>query len=179
MKNKRKNWINITLSILLVLALLSSGFGGYTLAKNLREVPSERINTPEEGDPQNPDDEKKEVVPNTNIPGGEGLKNEMTLKEDVKVFADDAAKTINASITDVEVVSSSFAAGDRLEIKLSKSQEELFGGLRAGDIFVLEGDKNSPLGETYILKATYTAGRTARSCAQASRILTRSLKILH
>ena len=156
-KTKKKNWkkkLNIALSILLVLGLLSSSFGGYTLAQSLNENTS-KTNGHEEDeetsdDGQNMDDE--DAIPFTDISGGDGLNNEMTLTDDVKVFSERVAAFINSSIVSVEVVGNSFISGEQLEIKLSGERDRLFDELNRGDIFVLEGNENTPLGETYILK---------------------------
>jgi hypothetical protein len=51
-----KKWLNVTLSILLVLSVLSSGFGGYTLAQSLTESQTESqtesLSTAENFDPE-------------------------------------------------------------------------------------------------------------------------------
>jgi len=152
-KPKKSGWkggVNIALSILLVFGILISSFGGYTLAKSLSETPA-GVQAQTTAPGQLPTDDE-DIVPFTDIPGGDGLNNEMTLLDTVKVFSDSDAMAINASITSIERLDSSFENGEKLEIKLSKSQEELFNDLRRGDTFVLEGDPESPFGDTYILK---------------------------
>lgn len=79
---------------------------------------------------------------------GEGGKNEDTavLNENVHFYADDDAKKINQAITGVEFVES------ELIIKFDKGTDAELAMLKEGELFWLEGSKDTPLKNTYIGK---------------------------
>lgn len=79
--------------------------------------------------------------------GGDGGKDKPSLlSPSVKLFLDDEASLANKSIVAADSMS------DGVHITVKDSENHLFSQLNRGDVFLLEGDETSPLGETYIGK---------------------------
>lgn len=77
---------------------------------------------------------------------GNGKDKPSSLSSSVKLLCDDEASLANASIVSVDSMS------DGVHITLENSESNLFSQLNRGDVFLLEGNEASPLGETYIGK---------------------------
>ena len=93
-KHSWKKWTNITLSILLILGILTSGFGGYTFAQNLNEKPSE-INIPKEEN--QPNSNNNEETPTVEIYDDSAFNPEILRESKNEIVLNDDVKNINVT----------------------------------------------------------------------------------
>lgn len=138
----------------LILGILSSVFGIGVVALGKKSTASSD-ETPDKGDntPNN-------TVSDTFKAPTEDyshLKNEASLKEDVKVLTTEESKEITSSITNIES-RESYSYGDYSRITLSGKEHETLNDLSSGDVFFLEGDENSLFGADRFFEVigTYT-----------------------
>lgn len=141
-----KHKLNVILSIMLILGIILSGYGSVCMAL----MPQAQMQTAQE-DPASPSSGEKGNNPNGMTQTG-NAKNEMTLNDNVQVFTGDKAEDINNAIVNIESTGDPYSMGGALKITLDGEKEDLFGELSSGDIFLLDGDRNTPFAESYIMK---------------------------
>ncbi len=145
---KLKKICTIVLTVTLVLGILSTSFGVGVIALGGNKAGEEEAITDNGGNTSN-GEQGESLVPPTH--SYSDLKNEVTLKDNVKVLSDAESSVINTAITAIKQVD--YYYNKYTEITLTGDIAAAgVGMLSQGDFFYLQGDESTPFGGDRIFK---------------------------
>ncbi|MBE6738565.1 MAG: VWA domain-containing protein [Ruminococcaceae bacterium] len=159
LKVKAKKISNIVLIILLILGILTSGFGVSVVAfASVYSEPERSVNAQTPSTENNTEKTETEYFdPNKEYID---VKNEAALKDDVVVLSDTQSDAFNSSIYDIEHTDSYYNQ-NAMTITLSGDKHPELDSIDDGDTIYLQGDENTPFGDDRIFKVEnkWTSGK--------------------